>query len=259
MSWHDARETSEWNGTPEVETLPGTMDMPIPLKRQRTEGFTLIELLVVIAIIAILAAMLLPALAKAKEAGRKTNCLSNLHQMGIALLIYAEDAGGYIPRGNEPLWWQVMSPNLGGRSTNDFKKVRIYTCPSYPDKRQLICYVVNAWQFSSPLDMVGYELNGLSKMTRIQRPVDTIYLADNEFGSWRPIISDLGVTISDELNDVWSPEHLPYTANGLGLKPERRVAAARHGRGSNLLFFDGHSALKKTKLITVDDWREQRR
>jgi len=219
----------------------------------------LIELLVVIAIIAIIAAMLLPTLAKAKEAGRKANCLSNLHQMGLGLLMYAEDSGGIIPRGNEPLWFQVFSSNLGVRTTNEFKKVRIYTCPSYPDKRQLICYVDNAWQFSNPTDQVGFELNGMSKIIRIQRPTDTVYLADNESGSWRPIISDLTTIGSDELNDVWNPSHLPYAPGGKVLNSDRRVALARHKDGSSLLFFDGHATWKKASLLVVDDWREVKR
>jgi len=63
------------------------------------QGFTLIELLVVIAIVAILAALLLPALASAREQGRKAVCLSNLRQMGIALQGYANDNEGKIPYG----------------------------------------------------------------------------------------------------------------------------------------------------------------
>jgi len=247
---------------PEVLLIAFVMSAGSAQKREG--GFTLIELLVVIAIIAILAAMLLPALAKAKESGKKMNCISNLHQMGIGLLMYADDSGGIIPRGNEPLWYQVLASNLGVRNTNSFRKVRVYTCPSYPDKRQLICYVVNSWQFSSVNDMVGYELTGLSKISRIKRPVDTVYFAENEYSPYRPIITDLGVTggnASYDLNDVWAPEHLPYAPNGVTINSEidRRVAFTRHGKGSCLLYFDGHSAWKKAKLIVVDDWREDRR
>lgn len=232
--------------------------MPNQIQLQRRAAFTLIELLVVIAIIAILASMLLPALSRGKEAAKKTKCASNLHNMGLAMLMYADDNNGYIPRGNEPIWWQVLTPTLGGATTRDYTKVQIYTCPSYPDKRQLICYVVNAWSFSSPTDKVGSEVTGLTRMNKLQRPSDTIYFADNENGSWRPIIAELGPLGSIELNDVWSPTHLPYAANGKTLNTERRVARARHGEGPNLMFYDGHAGWKRAAQIVVDDWREQR-
>src|SRR5579871_1053360 len=65
----------------------------------RSRAFTLVELLVVLAVIAVLAALLLPALAAAKDRARRANCISNLHQIGIAIHAYAMDYNGRIPYG----------------------------------------------------------------------------------------------------------------------------------------------------------------
>src|SRR5687768_5842679 len=96
----------------------------LPSRRSR-RGFTLIELLVVIAIIAILAAILFPVFAAAREAARKTSCLSNLKQMSLAVSMYVSDNELYpvysYPSGSVR-WHTILQPYV--------KNEQVFVCPS---------------------------------------------------------------------------------------------------------------------------------
>ncbi len=108
----------------------------------KKQAFTLIELLVVIAIIGILAAMLLPALNKAREKGRMAVCVSNLHQITVALNLYRDDNGGYFPTASPPsgvTWPKTLGqlhymPQRDSATNSTSKPNNAFICPSaqYP-------------------------------------------------------------------------------------------------------------------------------
>ena len=248
--------------TPRLLFLPGVR----PARRPRglRRGFTLIELLVVIAIIAILASMLLPALARAKSKGKAIQCINNLKQVGLAMVMYSDENDGFIPRGNGHPWFLAYLPYMPqGVTEKDYRGVRIYRCAGYPNtdskRRQVITYVINAWKFTGPSDKTGTEQVGPSKITAFQLPSDTIHLTDNENGSWRPIVTGYLDAVTD-LNDVWAPTHLPFTEPPAArrLNGERRVAANRHNEGVNSTFLDGHARYLKARAVVTDLWREVR-
>jgi len=224
----------------------------------RKKGFTLIELLVVIAIIALLMGILMPALQKVKSQAKAVVCKSNLRQIGLGANIYAESYNNYIPRGlsssTGQAWFQLFMPYLSQKPVNnDYRTVKIFYCPSYPNKEQTVCYVINGWDFQSKTDTEGRERMQPSKISDCTKPGLTSYLADNEDGKWRAIIKKANDD-GENRCDVWTRTHLPNSTSE-DVTNGRRIARARHADGCNILFLDWHVDYVEAKDVDTDMWR----
>ncbi len=195
--------------------------------RRRNVGFTLVELLVVIAIIAILAALLLPALATAKSKARAIRCLNNLKQIGLAVHMYAGDNEDNLPRPSHtpPSWVGAIQPYVAGTI--------LYRCPDDPNLTRLYSYAIN--DFLTPHPFGAPTLN-YAKVSSVPAPTETFFMAE-----------------CHEMFDGSDHFHFADTSSG-GYAPvyfAEQVAADRHRKAANYLFVDGHAgAMSWSKVQT---------
>jgi len=235
----------------------------ISLKRRT--AFTLIELLVVIAIIAILAAILFPVFARARENARRASCMSNLKQIGLGIMMYVQDYDETYPLAAtvsyevppDGLWYQntlISPPNISWFWQQLIypytKSDQLYVCPSAPITNHPYSgqYGANnqVLQPSTPL-----------KLAAVASPA-TIYLAMDSGMYDIYITSSTDYVTSPSGNFWYIPGTEKYTGCPTGCNPTYPLTGnvladytsdGRHFDGNNVIFADGHVKWVKTETI----------
>jgi prepilin-type N-terminal cleavage/methylation domain-containing protein/prepilin-type processing-associated H-X9-DG protein len=256
------------------------------LRHPRRRAFTLIELLVVIAIIAILISLLLPALRGAREAARTAVCLSNQRQIGVAVMMYAEERREYIPRESgdcetwpghptqprNPQWPQVLRPYIDSDAEakdamisptgwrEHFALAPYYKDPSRKKDRHQIHYVVNGFSFRAP-GVMNSIAKKATKMSRYPRPWDCIWMSC--FAEDPALVhSNAWYQPSQTNTQVAQHYDLHEESNLTNSMPNnpiyiQRIAPKRHANGANATFLDGHARLEKAELlVTLRRWED---
>jgi prepilin-type N-terminal cleavage/methylation domain-containing protein/prepilin-type processing-associated H-X9-DG protein len=218
----------------------------------RRKAFTLIELLVVIAIIAILAAILFPVFAQAREKARQISCASNLRQLGLAINMYVQDYDEKFPFGG----WMPPGEGGGGDGTNEWqntvfpyvKNKQLYRCPSMSDLDE-DPNDPTAWLWNR--NPVGYMYNNRLAANRspvnlgaVSNPADCFLLVDGH-SDWG---GRAGIDAFGRQDTVWLMENTVFGrqsaiitgdhANWAG--NDRTWGLPRHNNGANFCFVDGH-------------------
>ena len=208
---------------------------------RRCRGFTLIELLVVIAVIAILAGLLLPVFASAREAARRTTCASNLRQIGMAVSAYSQDYDEFLPGTWDGGAGAGSSSGTGGWMVwTDFRGPATF----YPERGSLEPYIKNRGIFQCPSGARNlgnsYAINSLlSRATSIPTFFSGISLA---------ALSQPSSTFF--LVEEGGDEDHPDTTDDAYYNVFVNVLTERHQGGANFLYGDGHVKYLKRSVVT---------
>jgi len=182
----------------------------------KRKGFTLIELLVVIAIIAILAAILFPVFARAREKARQTSCLSNCKQMGLATLMYAQDYDENLVPAYVITYWFSQSGHLEPY----VKNAQVFHCPS---SKGQACTASTGTDYGINVRICHRNPPGRTKLAEVKYPAETVIIADSD---WTRSTADYRYCNCWRINNSRHPSYF---------------IPDRHNGGANIIYVDGHA------------------